>query len=586
MKFPLFSLCAVTAYSFQLSTIPSSGAVLSFVSCVELSAVADSGKKTASRSIRKKNAAKSKRAKPRQKAKQSFQSNRMAPPLVADYMRNRMDGVEQALRRNDDTISASCPHYETCGGCTMIKGIETPVITAAQNYFAAERYQGDNTIVDETVFPLVVPTKTTGWRTQAKLVAASKSSSSWMKEGCVFGLYQKGTHDVLPIPECLVHHPAINQAISLLEAATAKANIGAYEESSKEGDLRYVQLQTERSTGKVCLTLVWNAVSQKKAQPGLSRLVKELEKQSLWHSIWCHCNDSVGNNIFSRNPNRWSRLVGPEYLREPIPVASIDDDNFSAGWFYFTPMTFRQGNMDGFDILANDVARSIPGGSKVCELYAGVGVLGLTTLAFHEKHGNPLQWLRCSDENPANPRCFQRSFETLSGGSISKQQENIRKRGAGSFHSNDDDEITLQELMQQTEFDQVQIPVENNRASYTVATASQALTSGQALGANALIIDPPRKGLEEEVMAELIKPRNRDQPYAEEPSLLLWPEEKMNWANDINLIIYVSCGFDALARDCDRLLSSRAGWSLESATGYLLFPGSDHVETMAIFRRR
>ena len=56
--------------------------------------------------------------------------------------------------------------------------------------------------------------------------------------------------------------------------------------------------------------------------------------------------------------------------------------------------------------------------------------------------------------------------------------------------------------------------------------------------------------------------------------------------NDVNTLIYVSCGFDALARDCDRLLKGNAGWKLESATGYVLFPGSNHVETLAIFKRR
>lgn len=71
--------------------------------------------------------------------------------------------------------------------------------------------------------------------------------------------------------------------------------------------------------------------------------------------------------------------------------------------------------MDGFDILATDIARRVPGGSKVCELYAGVGLLGLTALSHHAQSPDveELKWLRCSDENPANPRSFERSVDSL-----------------------------------------------------------------------------------------------------------------------------------------------------------------------------
>jgi tRNA/tmRNA/rRNA uracil-C5-methylase (TrmA/RlmC/RlmD family) len=123
------------------------------------------------------------------------------------------------------------------------------------------------------------------------------------------------------------------------------------------------------------------------------------------------------------------------------------------------------------------------------------------------------------------------------------------------------------------------------KASYLIASAATALKSGQALGAEVLIVDPPRRGLEDEVLDELCKPFNPKQPCVESPTVLTVPDELVNWTNDVQTLIYVSCGFDALARDCDKLLSSRGGWMLESATGYVLFPGSNHVETLCIFKR-
>jgi hypothetical protein len=110
------------------------------------------------------------------------------------------------------------------------------------------------------------------------------------------------------------------------------------------------------------------------------------------------------------------------------------------------------------------------------------------------------------------------------------------------------------------------------KASYLVASAAEALKAGQAL--------------EDDVLDELCKPFNPKQPCVESSDMLTVPDYLVNWVNDVQTLIYVSCGFDALARDCEKLLSSGGGWKLESATGYILFPGSNHVETLCIFRRR
>jgi 23S rRNA (uracil1939-C5)-methyltransferase len=124
-----------------------------------------------------------------------------------------------------------------------------------------------------------------------------------------------------------------------------------------------------------------------------------------------------------------------------------------------------------------------------------------------------------------------------------------------------------------------------SKATYAVASAGSALRSGQALGSDVLIVDPPRKGLEDDVLDELCKPFNPRQPNVESPSMMTLEDYRVNWTNDVQTLIYVSCGFDALARDCEKLLSSPGRWKLESVTGYVLFPGSNHVETLCIFKR-
>ena len=47
-------------------------------------------------------------------------------------------------------------------------------------------------------------------------------------------------------------------------------------------------------------------------------------------------------------------------------------------------------------------------------------------------------------------------------------------------------------------------------------------------------------------------------------------------------LIYVSCGFEALERDTRALVDS-SQWRIKSTEGFVLFPGSDHVETVIVF---
>ena len=72
-----------------------------------------------------------------------------------------------------------------------------------------------------------------------------------------------------------------------------------------------------------------------------------------------------------------------------------------------------------------------------------------------------------------------------------------------------------------------------------------------------IIVDPPRKGLDAVLLKALTKTSGR--------------------------LIYVSCDFQSFRRDALEL--PRYGWVLKEAEGFLLFPGTDHVEIASLFER-
>eukprot|EP00913_Durusdinium_trenchii_P011202 g10520.t1 len=71
--------------------------------------------------------------------------------------------------------------------------------------------------------------------------------------------------------------------------------------------------------------------------------------------------------------------------------------------------------------------------------------------------------------------------------------------------------------------------------------------------ADVVIVDPPRKGLDEAVLQALCRSRKKKQQR----------------------LIYVSCGFPAFQRDCQKLID--AGWTVHHAEGFILFPGADRL---------
>ena len=149
------------------------------------------------------------------------------------------------------------------------------------------------------------------------------------------------------------------------------------------------------------------------------------------------------------------------------------------------------------------------------EWYAGVGVLGLS-LAPHAA------WVRCSDVNPPH-EAFEASRDLLPA--------------------------------------HVQ-----PRVSYAVGSAAERVSD--ARGADAAVVDPPRKGLDPPLLAALCAA-----PAAGGACAAL------------RTLVYVSCGFPALTRDADALLA--AGWRVRggAATAHVLFLGANHIETVVCFER-
>ena len=352
-----------------------------------------------------------------------------------------------------------------------------------------------------------------GWRTQAKLCVRRTASSP-----VVIGLFRPGSHSIVPCMESRAHHPSINAMAHVVLTACRLCGVDGYSEDRDSGLLRYLVMSVESGTGRVQVSLIWNESAVSESLREVARVIHSIacavDDKARLHSVWAnlHKTSRHDNAITGREEGSWVFLEGSRSSPEEVIATNMTAAPHPT--LFFPHTVFRQANIEGFARIVREIRRWVPRKGVCVELYAGVGTIGLNLIDLVEK-------IHCSDENPHNKRCFEDSLALLP----------LELRG---------------------------------KASYSTMSAVAVVQRFGLSECDYVIVDPPRKGLDDEVVTALISGFSSDAP--------------------LQRLIYVSCGFKAFQRDCTALLTSGC-WTLIHAEGHVLFPGADHVETLAIFDR-
>jgi 23S rRNA (uracil1939-C5)-methyltransferase len=208
---------------------------------------------------------------------------------------------------------------------------------------------------------------------------------------------------------------------------------------------------------------------------------------------------------FNANCERSNTILGPEFQNWCGPASVVE--RFGGAAVHYPPGAFGQNNLEIAQRIIEHVRAQIPEGARVAEFYAGVGAIGLSVLAQASE-------IRMNELSP---------------------------------HSLHGLELGLAELDAA------------DRGRITIVPGPAGAARFAAAGAQVVIADPPRKGLDPE-LAEYL---------AEDP-----PER----------FVYVSCELESLFNDTARL-TSHGKLRLGALTAFNLFPFTGHVETVARFER-
>lgn len=370
----------------------------------------------------------------------------------------------------------SCPHRPPCPGCPRFGAPDlAPAARAALDGLA--RIHGLPPVA-------VVSGPTAGFRLRARLAIRGRMNSPKV------GLFELGSHRVVHIPRCSVHHPLINRVAAIVRRALVDAGVAPYSDQAHLGIARYLQVVVERSSQTAQVVIVGNCATSAPLSACVA-LIRERLGGEL-HSLWFNAQCARGNNILGAD---FEHVVGPAGVVERFGGAAV----------HYPPGAFGQNNLDVAQAIVEHVRALIPPGATVAEFYAGVGAIGLSVL-----------------DRAAEIRMNELSRHSLHG---------LELGLAG-----------LDPAM---------------RAKITLVPGPAGMAREAAAGADVVIADPPRKGLDPELTDYL----------CEQPP---------------RRFLYVSCGLDSFLTDAARL-TSRPTLRLTALSAFNLLPFTEHVETVACF---
>lgn len=516
---------------------------------------------------------------------------RAATVVTSDVAETRADAS------TDDAFSLGCPHFDTCSGCSTSTNLDDfPELRRAREYFARSHDAAFDCATGDV----------RGWRTRARLAARMvPDEDAAGGEKLALGLFARGSHDLVEIPGCVVQHPRLNDAAALIASACERAGIRAYDETTGEGELRYVQLTAVGADGRadldtdavVQVALVWNSPAPTTAAGPMTAPRAIALALKLWnsnsadgpgdieppngvrvHSVWIDWNDAPGNKITGPH---WTHLKGERFVWARHGAADV----------CFTPGSFVQANSRAFDAALERIRSFVFRGAAVSELYAGAGPIGLSIAATMGEDGDDEGSVRCVEIVGAAAETFERSKSKLPEGVGRRVSMAISRAEDACRDAVRDADVVI--------VDPPRMGLDPRTLTALTGGEAPAAEAGGTAAATAMADGQPEAAVvtEKKPMTRAAKRRARKKKRAKAANAPVAdakaPEEPKPSQPTVKFpappsrlsrLIYLSCGFAAFQRDCDALVKS-GEWRLTHAEGFNFFPGSDHVETLAVFDR-
>lgn len=251
-----------------------------------------------------------------------------------------------------EKYTAPCPNYRKCGGCQLQNLPYDEQLLFKQRM--AISLLGEFGHVND----IIGMEEPTHYRNKVHHAFGLDR-----KGKVISGVYQSGTHAIVPVDDCMIEDATADKIISDIHKMLRDFKIQVYDERRGTGFLRHVLVKRGFSTNEIMVVLVVTGPIFKLQKPFIKKL---LELHPEISTIVMNINDNFGPVVLGK---REKVLYGSGYI----------EDILCGYRFRISAQSFYQINPKQTEKLysiAVDYA-GLKGGELVLDAYCGTGTIGI-----------------------------------------------------------------------------------------------------------------------------------------------------------------------------------------------------------------
>lgn len=275
-----------------------------------------------------------------------------------NYVRAALLAVAEAAPGREDP---PCPVFGRCGGCAF-QHWRYQDETAYKQDRVVQALRRVGHLEAVPVLPTIPAPQPYGYRNKGQFAWALEQGRP------VLGLYQSGSHQVVPVTACAIQHPLVNRVVEAAATIAGRLALPVYREASRQGVLRHLLVRVSRLSGTALAVLVvaedrGHRRSLQAFADGLRAAVPEVA------GVLVNVNSDPGNRALGI---RTYRVAGVERLPEEI----LGSRFWMTGPAFFQVNPLAVASLYGvaLDWLGEAVG---PAAGPVWDVYGGVGTLAV-----------------------------------------------------------------------------------------------------------------------------------------------------------------------------------------------------------------